>query len=57
MAGIKATITNHLIMLFRDVTDETSNEIHYRKGFFHILRIFMAVVMKSDKVAIVFVNP
>lgn len=56
-AGINTAITDHLIVLFRDVSDKALNELHNRNCFFHILLIFMAVVMESDKVAIVFVNP
>lgn len=37
--------------------DETFYELHNRKRFFDIGVIFVAVVMESDKVAIIFVNP
>ena len=57
VAGIDTTITDHFIMLFRNMPDEPFYEIHNRNGFFHIPVIFMPVVMESDKVAVVFVNP
>ena len=44
-------------MLFRDVLDETFYEFHNRECFFHICVILMPVVMESDKVAVIFVNP
>ena len=56
VAGIDAAITDHFIMLFRNMPDEPFYEIHNRNGFFHIPVIFMPVVMESDKVAVVFVN-
>ena len=57
MACIKTAITDHFIMLFWDMPDKTLNEFHNRKRFFHILVIFVAVVVESNKVTIVFVNP
>lgn len=55
-AGIEATIANHFIMLFRDVLDKAFNKVHNGKSFFHILVIFVAVVMKGHKVTIIAVN-
>lgn len=55
--GVNTTITDHLVMLFRNVPDEPLYELHNRDGFFHILAIFMPVVVESDKVAIILVNP
>ena len=54
---INAAITDHFIMLFGDMADEAFYELHNRDGFFHIFVIFMPVVMESDKVAIIFINP
>lgn len=55
--GNEFVIADHFIMLFRDMAYETLNEFHNRNRFFHILFIFMAVVMESDKVAVIFINP
>ena len=57
VAGIKAAITDHFIMLFRDMPDQTLNEFHDRNGFFHICVILMPVVMKRDKLTVVLVDP
>lgn len=54
---INAAITDHFVMLFGDMADEAFYELHNRDGFFHIFVIFMPVIMESDKVAIIFVNP
>ena len=54
---INAAITDHFVMLFRNMADEAFNEFHNRKCFFHIGIIFVSIIMESDKVAIVFVNP
>ena len=43
--SIDTAIADHLIMLLRDMLDETLDELHGRNGFFYILPIFMAVVM------------
>ena len=55
--GINAAITDHFIMLFRNMADKTPYEVHNRKRFFHIFVIFMAVVMESDKITVIVVNP
>lgn len=39
-------------MLFRDMLDQTFDEVYYRNGFLNILVIFMPVVMKSDGLGI-----
>ena len=57
MACINAAIADHFIMLFRDMPDKALDKFHNRDGFFHIFVIFMAVVMESDKITIVAVNP
>ena len=57
VACINAAIADHFVMLFRDMPDKALYELHNRKGFFHIGVIFVAVVMESDGVAIIAVNP
>ena len=57
VAGVNAAITDHFIMLFRNMADEPFYEIHNRDGFFHISVIFVAVVVESNKVANIFINP
>lgn len=39
------------------MSDKPLYEFHNRDSFFYILVIFVSVVMESDKVAVVFVNP
>ena len=56
MTGINAAITDHLVMLFRNVADEPLYERHNRDGFFYILVIFVTIVVESDKIAIILVN-
>lgn len=57
VTGINATITDHFIMLFRDMLDKTFYEVHNRKCFFHVSIIFVAVVMEGNKVTVIPVNP
>ncbi len=54
---INAAITDHFVILFRDMAEEAFNEFHDRKCFFHIGIIFVPVLKERDKVAIVLVNP
>ena len=56
VARINAAITDHLIMLFRDVPDQPADELHSGDCFFHIFTIFVAVVMEGNKVPIVAVD-
>lgn len=44
-------------MFFRDVPDETFYEIHNRQSFFHILFIFVTVIVESNGIPIIPVNP
>lgn len=55
-AGIEAAISDHFIMLFRDMLYKALNKVHNRKSFFHILVIFVSVVMKGYKVTVIVVN-
>lgn len=55
--GIKTAVAYHLVMLFRDMLDEALNEFHNRNGFFYVFVIFMAVVVESDKISIIFIDP
>ena len=55
--GIKTAISDHLVMLFRDMLDEALYEFHNRNGFFHVFVIFMTVVVESNKIPIIFINP
>ena len=44
-------------MFFRDVSDETFYEIHNRQSFLHILFIFVAVIVESNGISVIPVNP
>ena len=44
-------------MFFWDVSDETFYEIHNRQSFFHILLIFVAVIVESNGISVIPVNP
>lgn len=55
--GIKAAIADHFIMLFRDMTDQAFYKLHDGNGFFHILIIFMAVIVEGYKVPIILIDP
>ncbi len=55
--GIKTAVPDHLVMLFRDMLDEALYEFHHRNGLFHVLVIFMAVVVESDKILLILIDP
>lgn len=57
MPCIQTAITNQFKIFFRDVSDETFDEIHNRQGFFHILIVFMAVIVESNSISVIPVNP
>ena len=57
MSGIQTAISNHFKMFFRDVTDQTFYEIHNRQSSFHILFIFVAVIVESNVISVIPVNP
>lgn len=57
VSSIYAAITDHFVMLFRDMSDEAFYELHNRKSFLNIGVIFVAVIMEGNKVTIIFVNP
>ena len=44
-------------MFFRDVADETFYESHNRQSFFHILFIFVMVIVESNGISVIPVNP
>lgn len=56
VSGVKASIADHFIMLFRDMLDEAFYEFHNGDSLFHKSIIFMAVVMEGDKVTIIFID-
>lgn len=57
VSGIQTTIADHFKIFFGDVSDETFYEIHNRQSFFHILFIFVTVIVESNGIAIIPVNP
>ena len=56
MPCIQSSISDHFKVFFWNVADETFDEIHGRDCFLDIFFIFMAVVMKSNHFAIIFIN-
>ena len=56
MTCIKAAITNHFEIFFGNMSNQTFNEINSRNGFNDEFVIFMAVVMKGNRVAIIVIN-
>ncbi len=54
--GIKATVPDHFKMLFRDMPDQPLDELHSRNCFFHILIVFMPVIVEGNHISIIFIN-
>ena len=50
MPGIKPAIADHFKVLFRDMPDQTFDEIHCGNGFLDVFIIFMTVVTGSTLV-------
>lgn len=57
-SGIDTIIADLFKMLFRDMLYQPVDEVHGRQGFYHILVILMAVVMKGNGIVfrIVLIN-
>lgn len=56
VAGIEAAITDHFKVFFRDVSDQTCDEINHWDGFFNVGIVFMTVVMEGDIFTIIVIN-
>ena len=56
MSGINSIITDHFKMFFRDVLSKPWHEIKNRDGFDDQFLVFMAIVMKSNRIPIVRVD-
>ena len=56
VSGIKATIPDHLEMFFGYMADQAFDEVDSRNCFDDIFIIFMAVVMKSNRIPIIRIN-
>ena len=56
MSGIKSVIAYHLKVLFRDMTNQTFNEIQNGNGFDDKFTILVAIIMKSNHIASIAVN-
>ena len=54
---IESAIANHFKMFFRDMANQFFDEIDGREGFPDIFTIFMAVVVESDRISIIGINP
>lgn len=56
VAGIKAAVTDHFIMLFGDMLYQTFYEFHNRNGFLYVNVILMTIVMEGDRISVITVN-
>ena len=56
VSRINTAIANRFEMFFRDMLDKTLNKFHGRNGFFHILVIFMTVIMESHILSVIAVD-
>lgn len=54
--GINLIIADHFKMLVGNMTDEPLDKVHGGKGFMDKNAVFMTVVMKSDRLAIIGVD-
>ena len=54
---IETAITDHFKVFFRDMADQSFDEINSGNGFFYVFIIFMAIVMKSNRLPVIAVNP
>lgn len=57
VACIETAIADHFKVFFRDMADQSFDEIDSGNRFFYVFIIFMTVVMKSDRMSVIAVNP
>lgn len=57
VSGIQTPIADHFKMFFGDVPDQAFDEIHNRQSFFHILFILVTVIVESNRIPVIAVNP
>lgn len=56
ISGINLIITDHFEMFFRDMLGELGHERKNRDGFRDQFPVFVAVVMKRNRLAVIRVN-
>lgn len=56
MPCIQSAIADHFKVFFRDMADQTFDEIHSRDGFFDIFFIFVPIVVESNHIAIIVID-
>lgn len=57
MTGIDAAIAEHFEVLFRDMADQAFDEIDSWNRFLDILVILVPVIVKSNRLSVIAVNP
>ena len=57
VAGIETIVPCHFKMFFRDMLDQKFYKIQRRNSFFNVCIILVPVVMESDEVTIIGINP
>ena len=57
VTGIETIVSGHFKMFFRDVLDQKFYKIQCRKRFFNVCIILVSVVMESDEITIIGINP
>ena len=56
VSRINTAVADHFEMFFRDMPDKALNKFQDRNGFFHILVIFMTVIMESHILSVIAVD-
>lgn len=57
VTGIETIVSGHFKMFFRDVLDQKFYKIQCRNRFFNVCIILVSVVMESDEITIIGINP
>ena len=57
VTGIETIVSGHFKMFFRDVLDQKFYKIQRRNRFFNVCIILVSVVMESDEITIIGINP
>ena len=54
---IETAIADHFKVFFRDMADQSFDEFNSRNRFFYVFIIFMTIVMKSNRLSVIAINP
>ena len=56
VACVETAIAEHFKVLFRDMANQSFDEINSGNRFFYVFIVFMTIVMKSNRLSVIAIN-